>query len=125
MTTKKRVTKVRAKKKLALLDAYDKSLGNVSTACKMVGLSRETFYRWRREDEAFQDAVNEVDEANIDFAETALLKNIREGKETSLIFYLKTKGKDRGYIERVEQEVTINPFEDVMKRVAKRKATDE
>ena len=31
-----------------------------------------------------------------------LYKNIKDGRETSLIFYLKTKGKQRGYIEKQE-----------------------
>ena len=39
---------------------------------------------------------------NLDFAETMLMKHIREGDTTSLIFYLKTKGRERGYVERVE-----------------------
>lgn len=94
------------RKKLAVLDAYDKSLGNVSVACQTAGISRQTFYMWKHEDEAFAERVNEIDESQIDFAETMLKKNIREGKETSLIFYLKTKGKERGYIEKSEQEIT-------------------
>lgn len=117
MTTKKTTTKKKSqtRKKAAVLSAYDKSLGNVSETCKSVGISRETFYRWQREDNDFRSKVEETNEANIDFAEATLLRNIREGKETSLIFYLKTKGKKRGYIESVENNVTINPFLDLMK----------
>jgi hypothetical protein len=44
-------------------------------------------------------ALLEIRESNIDLAETKLLKGIRDGNMTSVIFYLKTQAKDRGYIE--------------------------
>lgn len=119
MTTKKEIQpkKVKGRLKNALLNAYDKSMGNISSACRTVNVSRETFYRFKREDPDFAERVTEIDESNLDFAETILLKNIREGKETSLIFFLKTKGRDRGYVERVENDITINPFLELMKSV--------
>lgn len=84
------------------LEAYDRSLGNVSTACRAVGVSRATFYNWKKSDEKFREAIGELDEYNLDFAETMLMKHIRDGDTTTLIFFLKTKGRERGYVERVE-----------------------
>jgi hypothetical protein len=40
----------------------------------------------------------------LDFAESSLHKQIQSGVPASTIFYLKTRGKGRGYIER--QEIT-------------------
>lgn len=119
MTAKKEIEqkKVKGRLKNALLNAYDKSMGNVSSACRTVNVSRETFYRFKREDPVFSERVTEIDESNLDFAETILLKNIREGKEASLIFFLKTKGRDRGYVERIDSTVTLNPFLELMKSV--------
>jgi hypothetical protein len=38
----------------------------------------------------------------LDFAESQLHKQIQSGEVSSTIFYLKTKGKKRGYVERSE-----------------------
>ena len=118
MTHKKREKSVPLKRaasvrrKTRLIEAYKNSLGNVSKSCEAIGISRETFYRWRKADKRFAEKINDIDEASIDLAETMLLKNIRDGKETSLIFYLKTKGKKRGYIEEATFDHTLggNPI---------------
>lgn len=90
------------KRKVAFLDVMENALCNISTSCKKIGISRNCFYEWMKSDEIFKTEVEELQESMIDFGETMLYKNVRDGKETSIIFYLKTKGKDRGYIERVE-----------------------
>lgn len=90
------------KQKEDLIQAYKSTMGNVSLAVEKVGLSRTTFYNYMKEDEEFRKACNDIDERNLDFAESQLLKQIRDDNTTSLIFYLKTKGKNRGYVERQE-----------------------
>ncbi len=91
--------------KKALIDALTKSLGIVTTACKQVGVGRTTYYQWLREDLEFKKAVADVKEVALDFAESQLHKQIQEGNTTATIFYLKTQGKARGYVERQEIEV--------------------
>lgn len=91
--------------KKALLEALEKSLGVVTTACKSVGVDRGTFYQYYNKDADFKAAVDELDNIALDFAESQLHKQIASGNPTSTIFYLKTKGKKRGYIERIEQEI--------------------
>jgi hypothetical protein len=90
------------KKKEEFLEAYESKANNVSLACKAVGISRQTYYNWLTDDPAFSSEVKNIDEAMLDYAETALYKQIKDGNTTSLIFYLKTKGKKRGYVERTE-----------------------
>ena len=89
-----------------LLEALEKSLGVVTTACKKVSVDRSTFYKYLNEDEDFANAVKELDNVALDFAESQLHKQIQDGVPTSTIFYLKTKGKKRGYIERQEFDHT-------------------
>lgn len=88
--------------KKLMIDALEKSLGIVTSACKAVGISRETHYRWMREDEQYKEAVQSIEDIALDFAESQLHKQIKEGEVTSTIFFLKTKGKKRGYVERQE-----------------------
>lgn len=89
-----------------MLEALDKSLGIVSTAAKMAGIDRTTHHKWVREDPEYKAAVDQIAESVIDFAESHLYKLIKEGNPAANIFYLKTKGKNRGYIERQEIEVS-------------------
>ena len=92
-------------KKAAMLEALEKSLGIVSTACKMVDISRQTHYAWLKADEEYKKAVDSIQDGVLDFAESHLYKLVKEGNPAATIFFLKTKGKKRGYIERQEIEV--------------------
>ena len=83
------------------LEALEKSLGVVTSACKNVGIARSTFYEWLK-DEEFKKQVDDINNIAIDFAESQLHKQILEGNTSATIFYLKTKAKARGYVERTE-----------------------
>ncbi len=99
----KKTNKVEAIKR-ALIEALQKNLGVVTASCKAVGVDRATFYRYVNSDPEFAAEVKAMDDYVLDFAESSLHKQIREGNTTATIFFLKTKGKKRGYIER--QEIT-------------------
>jgi len=90
--------------KKAMLQALEKSLGIVTSACKVVGISRQTHYNWM-EDAEYKAAVMELGDVALDFAESKLHKLIDQGNPAATIFYLKTKGKERGYVER--QEIAV------------------
>jgi hypothetical protein len=86
-------------KKAAMLEALEKSLGVVTTAAKSIGITRESHYEWMRNDENYKAKVLSLADVALDFAESQLHKQILNGEVSSTIFYLKTKGKKRGYIE--------------------------
>ena len=95
--------KIRHNKK-KLLEALEKSLGIVTTACKIAGIHRSTYYEYYNADEEFKKACDDMSNIVLDFAESQLHKQIKDGNPSSTIFYLKTKGKERGYYEKMLNE---------------------
>lgn len=89
-------------KKKACIEAMRKCLGVVTRACKMVDIDRGTYYLWYNGDPEFKKQCDDCSEIALDFAESKLHKQIEDNIPTSTIFFLKTKGKNRGYIERTE-----------------------
>lgn len=85
-----------------LIQALEQSLGIVTTACKVVGCNRSTFYKYYNNDKVFRAKVDDLQNLTLDFVESQLHEQIKEGNTTATIFYLKTKGKKRGFIERQE-----------------------
>jgi len=104
--------------KKKILEALENCQGIVTTACKSANMPRSTYYLWLKEDEEFAESVAEIQEVALDFVESKLMEKINGIKvqvgenvydnppsDTAIIFYLKTKGKKRGYIER--QEIAV------------------
>ena len=92
--------------KKAMLKALEQSLGIVTTAAKIAGIDRSTHYDWLKNDEEYKRDVEGLADMVLDFAESQLHKQIKDGSGAATIFYLKTKGKKRGYIEA--QEINFN-----------------
>lgn len=95
-----------------MIDAIKAAEGNLSAAARALGCSRQTVHNYVNDYTTVKDAYEEALETKLDHVESKLHDNIEEGDKTSIIFYLKTKGKHRGYVERHEYqgegEVTIN-----------------
>lgn len=92
-------------KKDNFLKALKNNLGNISQACKASKISRQTYYRWIDDDVEFEEKCKDVEESLLDLAESRLLEKIDKYDTTSIIFFLKTKGKKRGYVEKQEFEL--------------------
>tara|TARA_Y100001963_G_C6652892_1_gene386622 strand:+ start:156 stop:527 length:372 start_codon:yes stop_codon:yes gene_type:complete len=92
-------------KKEKFIEAYKKTFGNITQSAEACGVHRQTYYDWCNADEDFKKEIEALqpDERFLDFAESKLVKKMNEGDTASIIFALKTKGKKRGYVERVEQ----------------------
>jgi len=75
----------RKKKFIETLEAQ----GTVLHACKAAGISRQTAYRWQRDDPQFADAWYEAHEQAVDSVENVLFQKALSGDTICMIFYLK------------------------------------
>ena len=93
-------------KKESILKALEKSLGIVTVACKNANIPPSTFYKWLNEDEEFAKQVQDIENIALDFGESQLHKQIGDGSTSATIFFLNTKGKRMGYVEKSELDIT-------------------
>ena len=92
-------------------DAIRECQGFVTKAAGKLDCSVATIYNYVNRYQSVQEARDESREAMLDFAEGKLLSLIRKGNVAATIFFLKTQGKSRGYIERQEvdsKQVSLN-----------------
>jgi hypothetical protein len=85
-----------------IIKALGESNGLLTLAARKAGVSYTTVNRYARDFSSVQEAVREAKESMLDYTEGKLYTAIKEGNLTAIIFYLKTQGKGRGYIERHE-----------------------
>lgn len=87
---------------IAMLTALKLNSNNISVSCKSIKIARQTHYDWVNNNPIYSQAYHDITESVIDYVESSLLKNIKDGNVTAQIFFLKTKAKHRGYVERTE-----------------------
>ena len=95
-------------KKKAMLQALEKNLGIVTTSAKAAGITRQQHYNWMRQDAVYAEEVRSIDDITLDLAESKLYQAVNAGELSAIFFFLKCKGKKRGYIERVAVEDDSN-----------------
>jgi len=89
-----------------LVESFKKNNAVVSATCESLRISRNTFYLHLKANQAFRDAIDEIKYRIDDMLEqTAVAKALVDKDTAMLIFMLKTRLKNRGYIERIQTEV--------------------
>ncbi len=86
------------------LKAIEDSQGVLETVAKRLGITRDGVSKFAHRHPRVMDAIYDERERMKDYAESKLYGHIQDGNLTALIFYLKTQGHDRGYIERLRLE---------------------
>lgn len=110
---------IRHPKKRAALWALSKTMGIVTSACRLANFGRDTHRVWVRDDSDYADAYAHIQEGMLDLAETKLMERIKgvkvvKGSEvydvppdtTAIMFVLNNRGGTRGYGNRVEVKHT-------------------
>ena len=89
------------------LDAFPKVNFNISAAAREAHIETKTFYNWMKADADFKESIEALKETKIDVVEDQLFKKCKEGHIIAILFFLKTQAQHRGYIETVQQNVTV------------------
>jgi hypothetical protein len=96
---------------MAFLKAYEENFGNVTIACKLAGIHRQTFYRWleseTRVNKKFRERLKltKPEERQVDYLESAFNERVKDGSDTLIKFGLTAKGRGRGWVERQDTAV--------------------
>jgi hypothetical protein len=85
-----------------MIDALAESMGMISPAARKLGCSRTTVRRYLAEYPEIAEAIEDANEEVNDIAELKLLDAIKRGEAWAICFRLKTKAKNRGYVEKAE-----------------------
>lgn len=103
----------------------DKYKGNIAAIARHFGVSRGTIYNRMADSASLKTAMEDARETMLDNAESQLYKQAMEGNTTALIFLLKTQGKGRGYVERVETKEIPSWHDEVIDALRKGELTPE
>ena len=74
--------------------------GFVSKTSTQLRCTRQTVWNYIKRYPELQDIREEIEETYLDMAEGKILDLIEAGNLGAICFYLKCKGKDRGYVEK-------------------------
>jgi len=91
-------------------------IGNIGKACRATGVSRRFGEKHRAESAIFAELEESVIEDVIDLAEEKLFEKVEEGHFPAIQFILKTKGRKRGYGDKVEvdNKVSMTNFDQML-----------
>ena len=106
-----------------ITDALIKAEGNISAAARALGASRATIHKRINEVESVKNEYDSVNEANLDLAENELIELVKDKKHKdhfgALKFYLRTKGRGRGFGDRSEVDLNVNKLPQLNVQIVK------
>jgi hypothetical protein len=91
------------KDKVHFLQAYLNCHWNIRRTCDAVGISRETFYQWNKNDAEFASQLKKLQELELQYVENKLMDLIEAGNTAATTFYLKSRHPN--YMQKTKIEV--------------------
>jgi len=94
-------------------DTFLESLNNgisITKACEGANVDRTTIWKWRKDDEGFDNEVNATLDSRLQIVEDALFLNATEAKKSgdtiAQIFFLKNRSKGR-WRDKTEEDINL------------------
>ena len=85
-----------------VVEALTKNKGMVYYAAKSLGCSHTTIYNYAKRYASVREVMEAQDGEFVDTAELKLRQAVINGEAWAVLFALRTKGTERGYVERSE-----------------------
>lgn len=85
-----------------IIEALRASGGVVTLAADKCGVVRQTMAKWIANNKSLRAACDEITEEMVDIAEAQMIGLVRAGDRESVKFFLRCKGKGRGWNDRIE-----------------------
>lgn len=89
-----------------VIQALQKAQGILTLTAELLGCNRDTVAAYRDKYPAVRKAWEEAPERVTDIAEGHLIRSVISGNPEEVRWWLRTKGRNRGYGDVVRQEVT-------------------
>jgi len=89
-------------------EALTKSCGMLTKTKDILGCSRQTVYNYIDKYPELSDYIEDIEETKLDRAIEKLDELIEQGNVAAIIFFLKTKGKKRGFTESSQLDISSN-----------------
>jgi hypothetical protein len=83
-----------------VIQALQTCKGLLSLAARTLHVTPQTLWNYRQRWPELEQVIVDAEQEMLDTAELALYSKINAGDAKSIMFFLKTKGKRRGYTER-------------------------
>lgn len=120
--TPEKANPLKLEEKLKFAEVLKRTMGNISQACKILNVSRETYYEWKRKDPAFAHSC-EVDTKQVtdDFVMSEFFKLVKNGNAKAILFYMERRiegfGNKLSITEKVAESSSLS-FGEKRDRVA-------
>jgi len=96
-------------KKKMFLEYWERSRGVISAVCEKVDISRKQFYKWKREDKEFTEALTKIGETRNDEIEDLLMGKVFIEKNLRAITYYLDRCHPK-YKPTLKQEIIAGEF---------------
>lgn len=85
-----------------------KNGGFITQTAKDLGVTYQAIWLRINRNKKLKATYDEIKEGYLDFAESKLISQIKEGNLGAICFFLKCQGKSRGYVERQQIDASID-----------------
>jgi hypothetical protein len=90
-----------------IVHALNETRGMIYLAAERLGCEADTVYNYAKRYASVREAIARHRGRTTDIAELKLYQAINEGEAWAVQFYLKTQGRDRGYVEKLDVSILV------------------